>query len=369
MWELHSRVRGVPNGTTRTTTHYPETTTTTTAVTDLHQQLCHHATELVSFDAASGRRYKVTMPSAARRAMFENSPRSRRNIQSALGLVVGALLGFFLATQLRSLVLHDGEQGGSGAVQGNSGGVVMVHGGCPGPALPLASPQSVDPLEIIGINNRDENIHNSKKTLIFVGVMTAQKYLDSRAVAVYETWGRELPGRIAFFSSSTSETSANIPLVRLSGVDDSYPPQKKSFMMLKYMYEQYGDRFEWFMRADDDVYVRTDRLEALLRSVDSRKPQFIGQAGRGNQEEFGLLSLEYDENFCMGGPGVIMSRETLARVAPHVKYCLKNLYTTHEDVELGRCVQKFARIPCTWSYEVSTKYIYLSLLFFKSKRT
>lgn len=56
----------------------------------------------------------------------------------------------------------------------------------------------------------------------------------------------------------------------------------------------------------------------------------------------------------MGGPGVLFSRETLARVAPHVKHCLKNLYTTHEDVELGRCVQRFAGIPCTWSYEVSS---------------
>lgn len=70
------------------------------------------------------------------------------------------------------------------------------------------------------------------------------------------------------------------------------------------------------------------------------------------QEEFGLLSLEYDENYCMGGPGMIFSHVTLSRVAPHVKDCLKNLYTTHEDVELGRCVQKFAGIPCTWSYEV-----------------
>lgn len=122
--------------------------------------------------------------------------------------------------------------------------------------------------------------------------------------------------------------------------------------MLEYLWEQYGDHFEWFLRADDDVYVRPDKLEKLLRSVDSSKPQFIGQAGRGNQEEFGLLSLEFDENFCMGGPGVLFSRETLARVAPHVKHCLKNLYTTHEDVELGRCVQRFAGIPCTWSYEM-----------------
>lgn len=55
----------------------------------------------------------------------------------------------------------------------------------------------------------------------------------------------------------------------------------------------------------------------------------------------------------MGGPGVIMSRETLRRVAPHIPTCLKNLYSTHEDVEIGRCVQKFAGIPCTWNYEVS----------------
>lgn len=62
--------------------------------------------------------------------------------------------------------------------------------------------------------------------------------------------------------------------------------------------------------------------------------------------------MEFDENFCMGGPGVILSRETLRRVAPHIPTCLKNLYSTHEDVEIGRCVQKFAGIPCTWNYEV-----------------
>ncbi|KAH0954878.1 hypothetical protein HN011_010547 [Eciton burchellii] len=203
----------------------------------------------------------------------------------------------------------------------------------------------------------DERINSSTSSLVFVGVMTAEKYLDTRAKAVYETWGRELPGRIAFFSSESStvpENCPDLPLVPLPRVDDTYPPQKKSFMMLQYMWSNFGDRFEWFLRADDDVYVRTDRLERLLRSVDSRRAMYIGQAGRGNSEEFGLLSLEYDENFCMGGPGVILSRETLRRIVPHIKYCLRHLYTTHEDVELGRCVKKYAGIPCTWSYEMQS---------------
>ncbi|XP_061720012.1 chondroitin sulfate synthase 1 [Cydia pomonella] len=216
-------------------------------------------------------------------------------------------------------------------------------------AAKLISP---DPLALIDLSP-EETIQNSNRSLVFVGVMTAEQYLNSRAKAVMETWAQDLPGRIAFFSSEVSR-APGLPLVPLRNVDDSYPPQKKSFLMLLYMYEKYGDRFEWFMRADDDIYVRGDKLGEFLRSVDSRKPQFIGQAGRGTNDERDALALDYNENFCMGGPGVMMSRETLRRVAPHVKYCLKHLYTTHEDVELGRCVAKFAGVSCTWSYDMQT---------------
>ncbi|KAJ8937488.1 hypothetical protein NQ314_011878 [Rhamnusium bicolor] len=206
----------------------------------------------------------------------------------------------------------------------------------------------ITPVQLIN----EENARASNKNLLFVGIMTAAKYLDTRAKAVYDTWGREVPGKVMFYSSEHSY-SDHVPLISLPDVDDSYPPQKKSFMMLKHMYDNYVDQYEWFLRADDDVYIRTDRLEELLRSVDSKKTWFIGQTGRGNSEEFGLLSLENDENFCMGGPGVILSRETLKRIAPYVEDCLEHLYTTHEDVELGRCVRRFAGISCTWSYEAS----------------
>uniref|UniRef100_A0A1B6EH51 Hexosyltransferase n=1 Tax=Clastoptera arizonana TaxID=38151 RepID=A0A1B6EH51_9HEMI len=211
-----------------------------------------------------------------------------------------------------------------------------------------------DPLSIIGLNE-SLTTENNQNNLLFVGVMTAEKYLSTRAVAVYETWGKTIPGKIGFFSSQKSKRPDNfpgLPLIPLEGVDDSYPPQKKSFMMLKYMWEQYGEHFEWFFRADDDVYIRTDRIVNILKSLDSRKVYFMGQAGKGNMAEFGLLSLQQDENFCMGGPGMLMSRETLARFAPHIKYCLKNLYTTHEDVEVGRCVHKFANTSCTWAYDM-----------------
>lgn len=267
-----------------------------------------------------------------------------------LGLLVGYAFGGGSYDRFR-LYAGCGDSGGSASVRRAA-------------LRPLNSQRSSPPTANSGTNLHDADSGTKRATddsrgppesLLFVGVMTANRYLATRATAVYGTWARRVPGRVMFYSSETSVQppgTDDLPLVRLPTVDDSYPPQKKSFLMLQHMWDNYGDAYEWFMRADDDVYVRPDRLAALLRSVDSRKPVFIGQAGRGNQEEFGLLSLEYDENFCMGGPGVIMSRETLSRVVPHIKHCLKNLFTTHEDVELGRCVQKYAGVSCTWSYEV-----------------
>ena len=191
-----------------------------------------------------------------------------------------------------------------------------------------------------------------EKGFMFVGVMTAKKYIDSRVVAAYNTWARTINGRVAFFSSEGSTSKYDVPVIALKNVDDSYPPQKKSFRMLKYMCDHLYDKYEWFMRADDDAFLKGDKLERFLRSINGSKPQFIGQAGVGTKEEIGTLNLGQTDNYCMGGPGVVFSKETLRLMCPHVKHCAGNMYTTHEDVEIGRCVRQHAGIPCTWSFEV-----------------
>lgn len=193
------------------------------------------------------------------------------------------------------------------------------------------------------------------RQLLLVGVMTANKFLHTRARAVWRTWAQTIPGKLIFFVAENTvvdESLADLPIVRLKGADDSYPPQKKSFLMLRWMADFGLDQFEWFMRADDDLYVRGDRLELFLRSIDHNRLRFVGQAGRGTAQEYGTLSLAEDENYCMGGPGILLSSKLLRTVRPHLAECLQNMYTTHEDVEVGRCVKRHARIACTWSYEV-----------------
>lgn len=186
-------------------------------------------------------------------------PRARSRWNTLLKFLLGLFLGTLVASQLQNVLIHTED-------------CILK--------LPVQRNLKVNVVEKI------ENAAPGRQ-LLLVGVMTAEKYIGTRAKAVYDTWGRSVRGKILFFTSegsdslTTNNTSEDLPVVRLKGVDDSYPPQKKSFMMLKYMYEKYGDKYEWFMRADDDVFVKTERLELFLRNINSSKPMFIGQAGKG----------------------------------------------------------------------------------------
>ena len=119
------------------------------------------------------------------------------------------------------------------------------------------------------INTDRAKIHIRPQTLIeelgnrkflFVGVNTAEQIVETRAKAVYDTWGKNVPGTLTFFSSGETGKTLGLPVVTLPSVDDTYPPLKKSLMMIKYMHDFHIDEYEWFMRADDDVYIRNDRL-------------------------------------------------------------------------------------------------------------
>ena len=193
------------------------------------------------------------------------------------------------------------------------------------------------------------------KELLFVGVMTARKYVETRARALYNTWGKQVPGRLEIFVASGNQTlETELPIKTLPEVNDNeYPPQKKVMRMLRFMYDYYVDQYEWFMRADDDVYVRSEKLEKLLRTLDSSNDAVVGQGGVGKKDEIDQLGLLKGECYCIGGPGVIMSRNVLKKMAPNIEECLKDTASTHEDVELGRCIRKFAGVSCLWAEEVS----------------
>ncbi|CAF2434655.1 unnamed protein product [Rotaria sp. Silwood2] len=143
-------------------------------------------------------------------------------------------------------------------------------------------------------------------------------------------------------------------IVKLKNVENSYPPQKKSFYAMKFIYAFYRQRTSWLLRLDDNAYVNIEELVKWLKSIDHRKTLYIGQGGSGRQNGPPIL-FPPEKYFCMGGSGVILSQSTLIQLGPWLDQCLNNeTRTRHEDVELGRCILNHVHVGCVRAYNAKS---------------
>lgn len=205
---------------------------------------------------------------------------------------------------------------------------------------------------------------NSVKKRTLIAVVTAQKYLRTRVKAIYETWAQDVgsDSAVYFFVGEDCDTThpdlKHLPIIKVHGVRDNvYPPQEKVFAVLAYVYLNFGVHFRWFVRADDDVYIRVKGLEAALGYHDSTELLYLGHPGYGKKKDRERLKLLTHENYCMGGPGIVFSAASLKALYPHLGRCLiaveaynhiwgRDIGWYNEDVELGRCVSRCLGINC-----------------------
>lgn len=102
-------------------------------------------------------------------------------------LIAGIIIGFVLASQLRILKYH-----------------WKTTTLCP---FKENFDDNIDQQRNVQFDKIVNQLKEQKVTsnLLLIGVMTAQKYLDTRALSIYETWAKQIPGKIIFFSSLSSK--------------------------------------------------------------------------------------------------------------------------------------------------------------------
>ena len=76
------------------------------------------------------------------------------------------------------------------------------------------------------------------------------------------------------------QVGTDLPVVVLNDVqDNAHPPQHKFFMMPAWMMDNIGLKSCWFMRADDDVYIKIGQLLQFLSPINFSLPRYLDQAG------------------------------------------------------------------------------------------
>lgn len=192
---------------------------------------------------------------------------------------------------------------------------------------------------------------------LYVGVMTAKSQLHTRALAVNQTWA-QYASRLDFYTAIHPENHTtrlppeNLPLIKLPNVSDDYPPLKKYFRMLQYIANHFVEEYNWFMRADDDCYVRIPELMKFLGQLDPSQLLYIGASGTGRQEDLKTIKFFTHELFCLGGSGTVFSRALLKELRSHLEHCLNESTSLHDDAEVGKCISRQIGIQCTSSNQV-----------------
>ena len=200
---------------------------------------------------------------------------------------------------------------------------------------------------------REEGCGPSRRPL-YVGVVSSNL---NRAMNIHNTWAKGMMnnGSIEYYVNvNAGEFGQNrkLPIVEVPLTHNLL--LKKTFYTYKHMYSKYVDCYDWFIRADDDIYLR---IPEILKFIAERNPSelhYIGQQGAGLPKELKFLKLKKSDRYCMGGSGVIISRELLKKIGPYLDTCLENHVYYHDDVEFGRCVIRNLGIQCAPGHMVGT---------------
>ncbi|ESO96735.1 hypothetical protein LOTGIDRAFT_143711 [Lottia gigantea] len=167
----------------------------------------------------------------------------------------------------------------------------------------------------------------SQSVRVLCWVMTSPKTLEKKARNVKNTWGKRC-NHLLFFSSVDNKTFPSIGLGVPEGREHLTGKTMRAF---RHIYENYYDKADWFMKADDDTYVIVENLRYFLSGQNTSDPVYFGHR----------FKVIVKQGYYSGGAGYVLSKEALRRFGLYgndSKKCRQD--GGAEDAEMGNCLYK-----------------------------
>jgi Fringe-like len=223
---------------------------------------------------------------------------------------------------------------------------------------------------------------------VLVAIVSSRQNFGTRVKGIIQTWADPsntpdevtirifvgAPPQDSEYYGRPEEDVAN--LAKIAGIDDlstvvvmndvaddEYPPVRRNSAMIVHLdkiaqtFE--GDaeapfRFQWIYKVDDDAYVNFDGLMSFLKTRHAEGYHVYGERGYGRkQDELGLSDGGLVKPYCTGGPGYIMSRQTVSDTAPHMMDCVRTVdksnyreFVWHSDSVIGICIYNSTGAGC-----------------------
>lgn len=185
---------------------------------------------------------------------------------------------------------------------------------------------------------------------VYIGVLTSKYQLKFLAEAIHNSWGQTATSIEYYITGSIKVIQSNLPVVNAT-FDDELTDM---FLALLHMYNKYIHQFNWFLIANDKMYVRVSRLKKLLNKLDPTADVYIGATSQ--RPEDSKFKSYRQALYCKGDTGIVLSRNLLQKLAPYLKTCSREASNSESaDVILGYCIKKYIGVQCSSSKEVNVK--------------
>ncbi|XP_076457813.1 glycoprotein-N-acetylgalactosamine 3-beta-galactosyltransferase 1-like isoform X2 [Babylonia areolata] len=185
-----------------------------------------------------------------------------------------------------------------------------------------------------------DELADKVRVLCFVTTMHGK---EENAVAVNATWLKRCTRHLFVSSSPLNFFSQDEVLVLTEVPEGRDHLTAKTFAALKYLYQHELDKFDWFIKADDDSYLIVENLRLLLSRYSPDNPVYLGHHYQSKRWKAG-------NGYMSGGASYVLSRQALRIMVEkglpeNGGVCRPQ--EPDEDVEVGKCLYALGIQPHT----------------------
>ncbi|CAF4612495.1 unnamed protein product [Rotaria sp. Silwood2] len=176
---------------------------------------------------------------------------------------------------------------------------------------------------LIVLTRRETCWLDKYRSRLFCFVLTNEANLESRARAVYETWGRRC-GRFVLVSRLNSSIKYELPIENIPTLpDETYSHLSDKVRASLLFFNEYYPNYDWYLKADDDTYIIVENLLRFLISYRFREDYYVS-----------------------GGAGYILTRKGLDLFSSYMKNdsIYSQCNSSMEDIMVGQCLKNILQL-------------------------
>jgi glycoprotein-N-acetylgalactosamine 3-beta-galactosyltransferase len=204
-------------------------------------------------------------------------------------------------------------------------------------------------IEIIEFRQLDNILIKDSQGYLFCIILTRNDSLNSKARLIYDTWAKHCDNYkfISTFIKGNLSDPSNGVEAKINGMNLLQPPNyfddnyekltDKVYSTFKYLFENKKyNRYEWYLKADDDTYIFIDNLRRFLSDKDSYKSVTYGYD----------INKDVPGGYHSGGAGYLLSKRSFNllgnALSKRYSFCPNSGI---EDIDIGYCLRKLNVYP------------------------